>query len=122
MKRSLLLLIVLFFAFANPARAAYEEYKIENKTDNPAKVFGRGLLNLVGLPLEISSTTVREVQMHPRLWPVTFLPRTVMNIFNRTVSGIHDLMIHPWYAAWSDDTSPWTDGLGLPRYPWQINP
>jgi hypothetical protein len=49
------------------------------------------------------------------------LPRTVTNIFIRSVSAVYDLVLTPFVQPFTDDTSPLTDAMGLPVYPWQIS-
>jgi opacity protein-like surface antigen len=84
--------------------------------------FGRGLLNVVGFPFEISSTMIRETETHSWLWPITGLPRLGNNIFVRAASTVNDLFFLPLSAPFSNDVSPLTEPMGLPEYPWQIQP
>lgn len=82
----------------------------------------RGILNAVGLPLELVRTPIAESGEHKWLWPVTFFPRFLTNVFGRTVSAVNDILIAPlFYYPFSDDMTPFTEPLGLPEYPWQIN-
>lgn len=81
-------------------------------------VLGRGLLNLVGLPAEIVYTPVRETKIHPKAWPVTFLPRFIMNVGSRAGSAAYDIVCYPWMAPHTDDLSPLTEFMDLPAYPW----
>lgn len=82
-------------------------------------VEGRGLLNLLGSPAELCSTARREMELHPRLWPVTYLPRFFANAVLRVTSGVADIAFYPWVVPFTDDISPWTEPYGLPVYPWQ---
>ena len=85
-----------------------------------AKIEMRGLLNIIGLPAELIRTPIEESRVHKKVWPVTMFPRILTNIFTRAVSGIYDAAFAPFVQPFSNDTSPLTDGLGLPDYPWQI--
>ena len=120
MKKTFLFLLCFFIS--TNLFAGYEEYHIQSKGDNSFKVLGRGVVNFIGLPLEIPVSGVREYQTHHRLWPITFIPRMISNILCRTASASNDTVILPWYAPFTNDTNPWTKGIGLPTYPWQANP
>ena len=82
-------------------------------------VMMRGLGGAAGLPFEISGTFVREHRMHPRLWPVTFVPRLLNNLFIRTASIVNDVVIFPFVAPFTNDLSPFTEAFDLPEFPWQ---
>lgn len=81
----------------------------------------RGILNVIGLPAEVGTTGAREVEMHSRLWPVTYLPRFFTNVMIRSASALHDIVIMPFTAPFTRDIKPWTRPLGLPDYPWQVS-
>ena len=122
MKKYFLAGLFIFLLGMTHAEAAYEEYHLQADGDNSFQVFGRGLANLAASPLEISSSVIRETEMHSRLWPVTVIPRTVSNVIFRGTSAINDMLLLPWYAPFVEDTAPLTDGIGLPRYPWKVQP
>lgn len=82
-------------------------------------VEGRGLLNVIGLPLELPYTAVNEVRVHKLGGPVTFLPQFLLNVVARSVSAFNDMICFPWVAPFTDDLSPLTEGMGLTEYPWQ---
>lgn len=103
------------------AMAAYENYREPEEKLSVIQVLGRGLGNWVGLPAELGTTLVREIRMHPKAWPVTYAPRLITNGVARAFSGANDIIFFPWVVPFSDDTSPWTQGLGLPDYPWQVD-
>ena len=121
-KKTLLLFCLSLLCFSNVTQAAYEEYHPQVESENSFQVIGRGVLNAVALPLEVSSSLARETQIHSRLWPFSYVPRMVNNIFYRGASATHDIFLLPWYAPFTADTKPWTRGMGLPDYPWNINP
>ena len=110
----------LFLMLPLNLQASYEAYHPKVTTDNPFKVFGRGVTNFSLVPLEIGTTLVRETQMHSRLWPATYIPRLASNLIFRWASAGNDMFLLPWIAPFTDDTSPWTAGIGLPKYPWQV--
>lgn len=112
---------MLFLLLASPAWA-YDTGRTEDGVlKRIAHVEGRGFLNLLGMPAELVRTPVEEARVHSRLWPVTFLPRAVTNIFIRSVSGVYDILLAPFVQPFTDDTSPLTDSMGLTEYPWQIS-
>ncbi|MBI3306610.1 MAG: hypothetical protein HYZ84_02220 [Candidatus Omnitrophica bacterium] len=84
-------------------------------------VIGRGLGNIMTLPFEIVSTLKSENEMHPKVWPITFIPRVVTNIIVRAVSAVNDIVFYPWIVPFTDDISPMTESFGLPDYPTQSN-
>lgn len=84
-------------------------------------VVQRGLLNLVGSPVEIYSTAVRERKNHHWIWPVSFVPRTITNVVVRAASVVNDVLISPFFVApFTTDIRPITEPMGLPDYPWQV--
>ena len=120
MKHAGLILALFLLISASAAEASYQQYRPVDKGGNPFKVFGRGVVNLVGTPLELGTGLVRETEMHSRLWPVTYPPRMIHNLFYRTFSAANDVFILPWVAPFTKDTEPWTEGMGLPKYPWNV--
>ncbi|MFA6599628.1 MAG: hypothetical protein WC352_05555 [Candidatus Omnitrophota bacterium] len=83
-------------------------------------VEARGWKNMLALPAEVTSTFQRETKLHRRLWPVTFIPRAVTNASFRMASAASDILIHPMVVPFTNNLAPWTDSLGLPEYPWQV--
>jgi len=85
-------------------------------------VFVRGVVNLGTFLLEIPRTTVSEIRIHPKIWPLTFLPRAVANMFLRIASGLTDFIFYPLSAPFYDDViDPLTRHMGLPDYAWQFD-
>ena len=82
-------------------------------------VMMRGLGGAAGLPFEISGTLAREYRMHPRLWPITWVPRLVNNLLIRTASIVNDIVVYPFVAPFTNDLSPFTEAFDLPEFPWQ---
>lgn len=113
-------LVLFSFLVASPLHAAYEAYHPKYEKDNSFEILGRGVLNGAALPLESVSTLRREAKAHSRLWPVTYVPRLFHNTFTRVSSFVIDLSILPLIAPFADDTSPRTEGMGLPKYPWNV--
>lgn len=120
MRRLLAALVVLSLIFSGNLYA----YETGRTTMGPGKrvltAEGRGLLNLVGLPLEVIRTPIAEARRHKRIWPITFLPRMITNIFARATSSVQDIVIAPFVLPFSNDMTPLTEPMGLPDYPWQI--
>ncbi len=85
----------------------------------PWYVLGRGVINVVSLPLEIPRTAISLSQDQPKMWPITFIPHAVSNLIFRASSALNDIILFPFRAAFVDDLTPWTRGMGLPDYPWQ---
>lgn len=117
MRKAVLFLVIITLAAGNPVFA--ESTTSHGAVIRPWSAMGRGLANLAGLPAEIITTGLREGETHTRLWPVTYFPRLVGNLFTRAASGIYDIVFFPFYAPFTDDLSPLTEGMGLPEYPWQ---
>ena len=84
-----------------------------------AKVEGRGLLNIVGLPAEIFRTGVEEARHHHWLWPFTYVPRLLTYTIIRVTSAAYDIVFMPFVAPFTADLSPLTEPMDLPEYPWQ---
>lgn len=119
MKKRMTILLLLLMT---PSAFAYDTGHTEDGVFRRiAKIEGRAVLNLLGMPAELVRTPVEEARIHPRIWPLTMLPRTVTNIFIRSVSAVYDLVLTPFVQPFTDDTSPLTDAMGLPVYPWQIS-
>jgi hypothetical protein len=116
------LLLLLACITSASAEAAYEAYHPKIEKENSAEVFIRGTTNAALLPVETLSTLSREARDHNWLWPITYMPRMINNIIYRAASATNDILFMPFIAPFSDDTQPLTEGMGLPRYPWKIDP
>lgn len=127
-------LLILFFLFgAVPSLHAQEagvsvaaesqesQVSSESLTGRRLRVFGRGLMNLVMLPVEIPRTIIEERRQRPRGWMLSFLPRTIENVTARGVSAAHDSLIYPVSIRRGGSSDPWSRRFGLPDYPWQLN-
>lgn len=117
------ILLLLFFCLfiTGPVLASSEDGITDKKPlARSATVFGRGLVNLVTLPIEIPRSVHSETGVHSRLWPVTFLPRTATNLIYRATSAVNDIVFFPWVVLFTDHIAPWTKPMGLPDYPWQF--
>ncbi len=80
----------------------------------------RGIGNFVMTPLEIVRTPVAESKEHPRLWPVTFLPRAVRNMVYRACSGVYDIVFYPFAAPFVDEVPPLTEKMGIAEDIWEF--
>jgi hypothetical protein len=118
-KNRVLLFAAACFIFTN---TAWAQSSNQLSTENKIKIVEkRGWKNLLALPMEISSSTVREKRDHPKAWPVTVFPTTVTNCVYRMVSATNDILLHPFVVPFTNNIVPWTDSLGLPEYPWQVD-
>ncbi len=119
-------ILALFFLFTAPAGAADPEITREGRSElNPFQrsgyVFVRGLTNVLTSPLELYRTLKTEQQLHPKIWPVSYVPRTLYNFLIRISSGAYDMTIFPVFVVpFSDDIRPFTHFYDLPDYPWQL--
>ena len=115
----MIFLLAVFFLMNATSFAADETPKKESGIRCVGMVLGRGAVNLVTLPGEIVRTVPSEREMHPKLWPVTYLPRMFLNLAVRLVSSVNDIGILPWYVGATKDTRPITNFYDLPDYVWQ---
>ena len=119
MKRILILLSV--FLILSGSVQATEEYRTEKGTfSKQVAVMGRGIINVLGMPMEFATTFIRERETYNRLWPVTYPFRAATNVLYRITSAVNDVFIYPWAVPFTNDITPWTEAMGLPEYPWQI--
>ena len=120
MKKIILLIAFMMFTSGTLFAAVDQDGR---STSGPVArsgmVFNRGVWNIVGLPIEISSTMIRESDIHHWLWPITSLPRSVHHVFVRATSGVNDIFFEPVAVMFTNDVSPMTEPMGLPTYPWQ---
>ncbi len=122
MKKTILPMLLLILT-VSPLYASADGRVKQGPGSRSLRVIGRGLANLVALPLEISSTVVREREMHPKTWPAyaAFPGRIFTNLAVRSASVVNDVVALPWAALFTDDLSPLSEGMGLPEYAWQIH-
>ncbi|MBI3316606.1 MAG: hypothetical protein HYZ85_01200 [Candidatus Omnitrophica bacterium] len=121
MKKSCLIFLIIIFLLPSIVFALDEDGRTtQSPLTRPWMLMGRGVVNIVGLPMEIPLTLAREGDKHSWLWPVSFPPRLVTNIITRSASAVNDFFFFPWVASFTDDLSPWTEPMGLPEYPWQF--
>lgn len=90
--------------------------------DNRLKVFGRGLMNLITLPMEVPRTVLSERKKHPKGWMLIVLPRTLENVVVRGFSAAHDSFVSPFYLTNDESKRPLSRRFDLPDYPWQPQP
>lgn len=81
-------------------------------------VLGRGVLNLFGFPFELIRTPIAEPSTHKWVWPVTSIPRSITNALARASSAVNDIIVYPFVVPFTDDLSPITEPMGLPKYVW----
>lgn len=121
MRRFISLIIFIFLATTNLYALDQDGRTTHNALVRPWMVVGRGIANIAGLPFEIPLTMAREADIHSRFWPVSFVPRTLNNMFIRSASAANDVFFSSlWQAPYTDDLSPLTEPMGLPEYPWQF--
>lgn len=116
-KKVIAVLIGLLFLGTCPLFAA-ETVKKENAFKQIVSVETRGLVNFFTSPAEIVYALKTEKKDHPKIWPVTYLPRFFANFVTRISSSVNDFIVLPWYVAWSDAT-PLTRHFELPDYVWE---
>ncbi|HXV27390.1 MAG TPA: hypothetical protein VD913_00345 [bacterium] len=115
-----LLTFFIFLSVASPLFAAVDGQTDHGPLTRIAIVEGRGLTNLLALPLvDLPRTVGSEVRMHHWLWPVSVIPRIATHLVIRVTSSFYDIAVYPWKAPFSNDISPITEPMGLPEYPWQ---
>ena len=114
------LLLSFFLIASSAAHASVDGRTTRGPVARPLMMMSRGLMNVAGFPAEISSTVVREIEIHEKSWPVFYPLRLVTNVFVRLSSGINDVLFMPFIVPFTDDISPITEPMGLPEYPWQI--
>ncbi len=112
------LVFMIVTLLSTPAQAT-----VERSEAGPWKragiVFWRGLVCLVGSPLEIPRTLALEIKAHPKIWYVSMLTRIPTNVFIRGTSAANDIVLFPPVALFTDDIASIAEQMGLPEYPWQ---
>lgn len=114
-----LILTFALFVLAASLHAAEDSEMRHRPLARPFVVMGRGFGNILGLPFEILRTAAAEHEVHPKLWPVTYIPRLATHAIIRVASSVNDIVLLPWVAPFADDLTSWSESMGLPDYPWQ---
>lgn len=119
MKKSLIFLLMILF-LASPLYAE----DLDGRTSLGAlgrvgHVMTRGLVNAVTSPWEFVRTFPLEKELHPKAWPITYLPRAITHTLIRITSAAHDIFLFPFYVPFTNDISPWTEPFDLPTYAFQ---
>src|SRR5262245_41869055 len=107
--RKIMMVLILMLSISAPLYALEDGRTDKGVMGRELTVLGRGLLNIVGTPLEIIRTPIAETKMHKWAWPVTFIPRAVTNILIRATSAVNDIVVYPWVVPSTDDLSPLTE-------------
>ena len=122
--KKILFMMAILLLFCHPPRASSQESADGRTTRGPlarvAYVEWRGWANALGAFFEVPRTAILETDIHRKAWPVTMLPRMVVNILCRLGSGITDIAVHPFVVPFTDDISPLTESFGLSEYPWKL--
>ncbi|MBI3312880.1 MAG: hypothetical protein HYZ83_01405 [Candidatus Omnitrophica bacterium] len=121
LKKIMIITFFILMGFVPFCLAGVDGHTEKGVWAREATVIGRGLGNIIGLPLEIPRAFQRETGTHSRVWPITFIPRLLTNLAVRLSSIFNDLVVYPWVAPFTDDLSPWTESYDIPEYPWQGN-
>lgn len=119
MKKIVTLIIFGFFALGIISLSAAETEKKLTGLQQILEVQKRGILSGLGSPWEFVRTFQSERQWHPKAWPLSYLPRAVLNFITRAVSGVNDVAILPLYVNLDKDPRPITRRFDLPDYPWK---
>ena len=115
--KKMTVLILLMILAVTPAFASDNEGRSdENYFKRVGKMEGRGIMNIVQFPCEITHTTWNEMKKHNWIWPVTFIPRMLMNGVVRGASMGNDILISPFSQIFTNDTSAYTEHFGQPDY------
>lgn len=120
-KKMLIMTVFIMMGIVPVCEAGVDGHTDQGVLAREGTVMGRGLGNIAGLLLEIPRTLNTESEIYKQVWPFTFIPRLVANVFIRAASGINDLLFSPFAVPFTDDLSPWTESYDLPDYPWQMN-
>jgi hypothetical protein len=123
MKKALSLLSLFFLlTAAAPVQVTQEGRSTKNGFQRSTYVFGRGVVNALASPAEIWRTYKVERLWHPKLWPVTYLPRLILhNYWMRIASAGYDIAIFPLFVVpFTNDIRPMSRYFDIPDYPWQL--
>lgn len=130
MKRFKVLLITMFLLSVSCFAYALDEKlpaKLENHTKQGMyfsrrfKVFFRGVVNIVALPLEVPRTFIEERKKNPEYWEWSFVPRTLENVVGRGLSAVNDSIFLTFLRSADESDEPWSRRWELPDYPWRKN-
>ncbi len=109
---------LFFFVFPLSAYAGLDGRTEKGVWAREGMVLGRGLLNVIGTPVEVFATPMREHTIHPKAWPITGIIRIPTNVIARASSALNDLVLYPWIVPFTDDISPLTEPMGISEYAW----
>ncbi len=110
---------LVLWAAASPSVGAAEAGKNQSALTQILAVEGRGAVNIITSPCEFVRTVGPERKLHPKVWPLSYVPRAFMNTTVRLVSGVNDMLVLPWYMIQTNDSLPMTSHFDLPKYCWQ---
>ena len=116
--RKTLLGLVLLISLCSVAYASEDGRTKHNGFVRELMVLDRGVLNVIGTPLEIIRTPIAEWDTHHWLFPITSIPRTLTNAVIRASSAGNDIIVSPFVVPFTDDISPLTESFDLPEYVW----
>ena len=115
--KQILFFMVVLLLLQSAAKAA--EMTMGEKSARIPSILARGAFDAITAPAEFIYTPKAESKEHPRLWPVTALPRTVTNVAYRLTSAIYDIAFYPFAAPFVDETPPLTEKMGLSADVWE---
>lgn len=110
---------LLWLAGSGMNHAQASEKTTGEKAARIPAIMVRGIWDFVSAPLEIIRTPVVESEHHPRLWPITFLPRAITNMAYRVNSAVYDIVFYPFAAPFVEETPPLTEKMGIAADVWQ---
>lgn len=119
MKKSASWILLGVFFLGTPALFAEEPAEKTSMGSQIGALEKRGFLNLATCPAEFVTTFAKEKKDHPKAWPATYLPQSIMNFGVRLTSGVNDIAVYPWKALAKGETIPVTRRFDLPDYLWQ---
>lgn len=113
--------LIFLFSFFISSNAVFAEVTPNLSTGKKIlTVEGRGWVNLVTSPLELLTSSLREFKKRKYLGVITFAPQTATNFFYRVTSFVNDILLYPCVVPFTDNITPWTEYIGIPEYPWQM--
>ena len=116
MKKVLLSLFFILVLSTPQVFADKDEVPKRGEAKNSQRVgtvMGRGFKNLALAPFELFRTPLIEMKEHPRIWPITFVPRVFKNVSTRGFSAIYDIFFYPLAMPFLDETPSYTEKMGL---------
>ncbi|MBP9865176.1 MAG: hypothetical protein KBC91_02105 [Candidatus Omnitrophica bacterium] len=111
---SFMVILLLFQSAANAAEMTAGE-----KSARIPAIMVRGAFDAITAPAEFFYTPKAESKEHPKLWPVTALPRTITNVSYRLTSALYDMAFYPFAAPFVDEAPPLTEKMGLSADVWE---